>query len=261
MTLSFDDLASQFDDQRGLPAAALREWAAAVDLLAAGGTLEIVEPGIGTGRVTLPLAASGHRVTGVDVSTGMLQTCAHKAAALSIRDRVTLLEGDATALPLPDDAFDMGVIASLLYLVPDWTEVLDELARVVRPGGWIVHLVERSESGEELRLWDVAWRTRVESTGFRHASLHPTPEEVQAEFLRRWPDTRVEIFACWPFGQSVGEAMDGYSERLRPLYAGIADEDWDRIVGDFLHWAGATFPDPDTRLDGQVVLEAMIARA
>lgn len=261
MVLSFDDLASQFDDQRGLPAAALREWAAAVDLLAAGRTLEIVEPGIGTGRVTLPLAASGHHVTGVDVSEVMLQTCAHKAEALRLGERVTLLQGDATALPLPDDACDLGVIASLLYLVPDWTAVLDELARVVRPGGSVVHLVERSESGENLQLWDIAWRTRVESTGFRHASMHPAPDEVQTEFLRRWPDTRVEIFACWEFGQTVGEAKEGYGERLRPLYASIDDGDWERIVGDFLYWAEATFPDPDTRLDGQVVLEALIARA
>lgn len=260
MVLSFDELASRFDDQRGLPAAALREWAAAVELIAAGRTLEIVEPGIGTGRVTLPLAASGHAVTGVDVSREMLNASAHKAESLRVSDRVTLVEGDATSLPFADDVFDMGVMASLLYLVPDWPAVLDELARVVRPGGTVVHLIERSESGEELQLWDIAWRARVESTGFQHASLHPTPEEVQAEFLRRWPDTRVEILACWEFGQKVGQAMDGYSERLRPLYAKISDDDWDRIVGDFLHWAETTFPDPDTQLGGQVVLEALIAR-
>lgn len=261
MVLSFDELANQFDDQRGLPVAALREWVAAIGLLAGDRVLDIVEPGIGTGRVTLPLAAAGHRLTGVDVSEAMLRACRHKAEALRAGDRVTLVQGDATSLPLPDDGFDMGVMASLLYLVPDWTEVLDELARVVRPGGMIVHLVERSESGEELRLWDIAWRARVESTGFQHASLRPAPEEVQAEFLRRWPDTRVEIFACWEFGQTLGDAMDGYSERLRPLYASINDEDWDRIVGDFLHWAEATFPDPETRLEGTVVLEALIARA
>jgi ubiquinone/menaquinone biosynthesis C-methylase UbiE len=260
MVLSFDDLASHFDEQRGLPVAALREWAAAVDLFAAGRTLEIVEPGIGTGRVTLPLAVSGHRVTGVDVSEAMLQACAHKADALRVGDRVTLLQGDATALPLPDHAFDLGVMASLLYLVPDWTEVLDELHRVVKPGGSVVHLVERSESGDELRLWDIAWRSRVESAGFQHASLQPAPEVVQAEFLRRWPDTRIEILASWEFGQTVGEAMDGYGERLRPLYAEMGDDEWSRIVGDFLYWAGNQFPDPETRLAGQVVLEAMISR-
>ena len=260
MALSFDELASQFDDQRGLPTVALREWAAAINILAAGRTLEIVEPGIGTGRVALPLAASGHRVTGVDTSREMLDASARKAEILRVRERVILLQGDATALPLADDGFDMGVMASLLYLVPDWIAVLDELARVVRHGGAVVHLVERSESGEELQLWDIAWRTRVESTGFQHASFHPTSEEVQTEFLRRWPDTRVEILACWEFGQTVGQAMDGYRERLRPLYAQVSDDDWDRIVGDFLHWAEATFPDPDTYLGGQVVLETVIAR-
>jgi SAM-dependent methyltransferase len=260
MTLSFDDLAEQFDDQRGLPAAALREWVAFVDVYAAGRALEIIEPGIGTGRVSVPLAVAGHRVAGVDVSTSMLEECRRRAEALGVDDRVSLIHADAVDLPLEDDAFDLGITASLLYLVPDWEAVLDELARVVRPGGSIVHLVEWSTSGEALQLWDVAWRMRVESTGYRHPALRPSLDEVRAEFLRRWPDTRMELLASWTFGQSVAEGRDRFSERLRPLYASVDDADWDRVVRDFLHWAETEFPDPDARLDGQVLLEALIAR-
>lgn len=261
MILSFDDLAKHFDDQRGLPAAALREWVASVNVYAAGRTVRIIEPGIGTGRISLPLAAVGHLVTGVDVSQSMLDTCAEKAEAIGAARRVTLVHADASELPLPDDSFDLGVMASLLYLVPQWESVLDELARVVQHGGAIVHLVERTESGESLQLWDIAWRTRIESTGYRHPALRPSLNEVRTEFMRRWPDTRTELLASWTFGQSVGEGRDRYGERLRPLYAGIADDDWDRVVRDFLHWSETGFPDPDTRLDGQVVLELLIAQA
>lgn len=260
MILSFDDLAAQFDEQRGLPPAGLREWVAAVDLFAAGRTLRVIEPGIGTGRITLPLAVAGHRVAGIDVSANMLETCAQKAEALGVADRVSLVGGDATSLPVPDGAFDLGVIASLLYLVPDWESVLDELARVLTPGGMIVHLVERTESGDDLQLWDVSWRTRIEGTGYQHPVLRPSLAEVGTEFQRRWPDTRIEPLATWTFGQSVADGRDGLGERLRPLYAGVSDEDWDRVVRDFLYWSENAFPDPDTRLDGQVVLELLIAR-
>lgn len=260
MILSFDDLAKHFDDQRGLPAAALREWVAAVDVYAAGRTLRIVEPGIGTGRIALPLAVAGHEVTGLDISPSMLDTCRKKASVLGVAERVTLLEADASSLPLDDHSFDLGVIASLLYLVPDWEAVLDELARVVRPGGSVVHVIERTASGDSLQLWDIAWRTRIESTGYRHPALRPSLEEVQVEFLRRWPDTRTEPLASWEFGQSVGEGRDLLGERLRPLYASVSDEDWERVVNDFLYWSETEFPDPDTRLDGQVILELLIAR-
>lgn len=260
MTLSFDDLVKHFDDHRGLPVAALREWVASVDVYAAGRTLRIVEPGIGTGRITLPLAVAGHEVTGVDISVPMLEACARKAEALGVADRIALIQSDAVDLPLADGAFDLGVMASLLYLVPDWEGVLDELARVVRPGGSIVHLVERTTPGDALQLWDVAWRMRVESTGYRHPALRPSLDEVQTEFMRRWPDTRTEPLASWAFGQSVAEGREGYVERLRPLYASVSDEEWDRVVGDFLYWTETEFPDPDTRLDGQVLLELLIAR-
>ncbi|HLU34428.1 MAG TPA: class I SAM-dependent methyltransferase [Thermomicrobiales bacterium] len=260
MELSFDEIAAQFDDQRGLPKAALREWIAFVASLANGRWLRVIEPGIGTGRIALPLAVAGHHVTGVDISAPMLDACARRASEMGVAERMTLLQGDATSLPVNDHAFDLGVMASLLYLVPDWDAVLDELHRVVIPGGAILHLVERTESGENLRRWDIAWRERIEGTGYRHASLRPTSDEVVTEFRRRWPETRVERLASWTFGQTVAEGRHRFDERLCPLYAGVDEGAWSRVVGDFLRWSEEAFPNPATRLDGDVVLEVLIAR-
>jgi ubiquinone/menaquinone biosynthesis C-methylase UbiE len=260
VVLSFDELAAHFDKQRGLPPAALREWTGAVQMFAAGRTLKVIEPGIGTGRITLPLAFAGHEVTGIDISEAMLEACAHKAEVLHVSDRVTLIHGDATSLPVDDDAFDLGVMASLLYLMPQWETLLDELARVVQPGGAIVHLVERTEAGDDLQLWDIGWRKRIEETGYVHPALRPSLNEVRTEFNRRWPETRTEVLASWTFGQTVGEGRARFSERLRPLYSSVDYQQWDQVVRNFLYWSEQTFPDPDTRLDGQVILEAMIAR-
>jgi ubiquinone/menaquinone biosynthesis C-methylase UbiE len=259
MTLSFDALAEQFDDQRGLPANALRHLVAFVDDIARGRTLTIVEPGIGTGRISLPLAASGHRIVGIDISRPMLDACARKAATLRVEERVTLIEGDATAIPREDDSCDVGIFASLLYLVRDWEGVLDEFARVVRPGGAVVWIRERTERGGTLALWDIGWRTRVETAGFRHQAASPTEDEILAALQRRWPDVMTEPLASWTFGQSVGQARDGYGERLRSLYPAIPDDTWSVLVQDFLHWAETSFPDPDGRIDGQVMLEGVVA--
>jgi ubiquinone/menaquinone biosynthesis C-methylase UbiE len=257
--LSFDAIASQFDSQRGLPRTALQAWMELVDDLAGGHQGHIVEPGIGTGRIALPLAMAGHHITGADISRPMLDACAESARNLQIADHVTLLNADATDMPLPDHTFDLGVIVQVLYLVPDWPAVLDELARLVKPGGFVIHLTEPTLEGVALARWSSSWRQVIEETGFRHIALSPTDAEVQAEFLRRWPDVEVRELASWSFGQSVNEAREDYAARLRPLYASIPDDEWRAATDRFLAWTMTAFPHGDERLEGTVTLTAMIA--
>ncbi|MCO5216404.1 MAG: class I SAM-dependent methyltransferase [Thermomicrobiales bacterium] len=257
MPLSFDAIASQFDDQRGLPPEAIAAWLRCVDELSGGRALNVIEPGIGTGRVALPLVAMGHRVSGIDTSPQMLDVCRQRASALGLT--VDVAPGDASELTYDDHTFDLGIIAQLLYLVPDWPLVLDELARVVRHGGYVIHLTEPTIESDALQRWSSTWRSMVEVTGYRHTQLLPSEEGVAIEFLRRWPDIEVHELARWRFGQSVGDARDGYSQRLRPLYLGIDDDTWEKTVSAFLDWSEAAFPNPETMLDGEVVLTARIA--
>ena len=72
-------------------------WAAV-----APGEGEILEVACGTGRVLLPLARSGHRITGLDLSAQMLERCRAKLAAEpdEVRGRVTLVQGDMTSFDL-----------------------------------------------------------------------------------------------------------------------------------------------------------------
>ena len=64
----------------------------------------VLELGCGTGRITLALAESGHRVTGLDISERMLERCNQKRAALptEARERVHLVQGDMTRFDLEE---------------------------------------------------------------------------------------------------------------------------------------------------------------
>lgn len=259
VTLSFDAIASQFDSQRGLPREAMSAWIGLIHELAAGRTLGIIEPGIGTGRITLPLAALGHHITGTDLSAPMLRTCRERAQRLNLSAQIELAEADATDLPCGDHAFDLGVIAQLLYLVPDWPTVLDELARVVKPGGFVIHLTEPTIESNALAKWSANWRQIIEATGYRHTELTPSDDDIHVEFVRRWPDVQVRELASWCFGQSVEDALDGYADRIRPLYEDVPEAEFDRAVERFLTEVRADFPDRTTRLDGTVRLSALIA--
>ncbi len=93
----------------------------------------VLIPGIGTG-LDLPLLPEGVIVTGVDLSPAMLDKARAKIGG---RD-ITLLEQDASRLPLPDASQDAAICHLVLSVVPDGAAVLREAWRVLRPGGRVV---------------------------------------------------------------------------------------------------------------------------
>lgn len=72
----------------------------------------IVEVGCGAGRILVPLAQAGHRVTGTDVSTAMLAKAEDAVIRAGVSDRVTLEHGDMRdAPPSPHGPFGLAIIA------------------------------------------------------------------------------------------------------------------------------------------------------
>ena len=100
-----------------------------IDALPAGRALDAA---CGTGRHALRLVQRGHEVTGIDATPEMLARAQAKVPAAHFQT------GDITALPLPDDSFDLAVCALALDHVPDLGRPIAELARVVRAGGHLV---------------------------------------------------------------------------------------------------------------------------
>ncbi len=110
-------------------------WRAALDELVAPlpTSPAVVDVGIGTGAYGGRLAARGIDVVGVDVNASMLRTAL--AGWPGLHGRV--VRGDATRLPIASSSADLVVVAQVLHLVPAWTAVVDEIRRVLRPGGTV----------------------------------------------------------------------------------------------------------------------------
>lgn len=98
----------------------------------------VLDVGCGFGLESLRLAravAPGGAVTGVDASARFVAEARRRAAADGLA--VTFVEGDATALPFPDGAFDVARAERVLVYVPDPDAAIAEMVRVTRPGGRI----------------------------------------------------------------------------------------------------------------------------
>lgn len=82
---------------------------------------------------------SGH-IVGLDFSQNMLNVGERKITSESREKQIKLVQGNAMELPFEDNSFDYATIGFGLRNVPDLRHVLQEMQRVVKPGGQVVCL-------------------------------------------------------------------------------------------------------------------------
>ncbi|MGE0232001.1 MAG: class I SAM-dependent methyltransferase [Flavobacteriaceae bacterium] len=109
----------------------------------------LLEVGVGTGLM-LQYYAPDTEVYGIDLSEEMLQRAKEKQVRFP--HVKSLQQMDACRLSFADGAFDVAVAPFTISVVPDPVRALDELARVVRPGG---NIIIASRFGDEKGF--VAW--------------------------------------------------------------------------------------------------------
>ncbi len=108
---------------------------AAAHVNAQGGS--VLEVGIGTG-LALDFYGAHVQVTGIDLSAEMLREAELKAKKRGLRNLSGLHQMDARQIAFADASFDHVAAMHVMSVVPEPERVLEEMARVVRPGGSIL---------------------------------------------------------------------------------------------------------------------------
>lgn len=97
--------------------------------------LEILDAGCQAGRLSVPLASAGHRVTGVDTSDLALRRARRHSREAATKLRLIRADLGKWLPRTPAASFDAVVCTEVLYLRPNHRELLRGLVRVLRPGG------------------------------------------------------------------------------------------------------------------------------
>ena len=156
----YDRIAPFYDTAERLMELRFQPWRRS--LLAALKGHTVLEVGVGTGK-NLPYYPAGIALTGIDISSGMLEHAERKAKQLGLT--ASLVQADAQALPFPDHSFEAAVATFVLCSVPNPSQALREIQRVVVPGGqilllehvlskrWLLSKLMRLLSPLTMRIW------------------------------------------------------------------------------------------------------------
>ena len=161
----FDGIAPSYDRLNHLLSLGVdRLWRKrSLKAIADGTQQEILDVACGTGDSTIAIAeavAPGSRVTGVDISEGMMSLLMRKAAKAGVHDRIRLLTADAEALPFPDGSFHRVSCAFGVRNFERKDLALSEFYRVLKVDGKAVVL--------ELSVPDVPLLRRLYDLYFLH---------------------------------------------------------------------------------------------
>ena len=146
----------------------------------------------GTGDIAFAVAARGAKTIGLDITHRMLQLARLRSSRAKAGQTgfVPLINGDMAALPFAGASFDLVTTGYGLRNVPDLNAAIDEIARVLKPGGRLLSLDFNRPENSIVRAAYLGYLTIVGSTlGWL---LHRDPETYRyiPASIRRYPGAR-----------------------------------------------------------------------
>lgn len=222
----YDSFAGWYDRERHLPYHRMLDDLELELVERYGRGRDVVEVGCGTGLLLERAAPFARSAIGIDISAGMLA----KARARGLH----VVQGSATRLPLADASCDVAFSFKVLAHVPEVTEALAEMARVVRPGGWVLAELYNARSLRHLikrlappRAIAPGTHERQVYTRYDHPSQIPSLLPPQL----RWRTSRgIRIFTPAAFAHR----LPALGPSLRTLERGLADVPGLRELAGFL---------------------------
>ena len=126
----YDDFAGWYERERHLPYHRMLDDLEVELVERYGAGKDVLEVGCGTGLILDRVAEFAKSARGIDLSGGMLAKAAQRGLSVA--------QASATELPIATASIDVAYSFKVLAHIPDIQGAMREMARVVRPGGWVL---------------------------------------------------------------------------------------------------------------------------
>ena len=126
----YDDFAGWYERERHLPYHRMLDDLEVELVERYGRDRDVLEVGCGTGLILDRVSEFARSARGIDLSGGMLAKAAKRGLSVA--------QASATELPIASGSVDVAYSFKVLAHIPDIQGAMREMARVVRPGGWVL---------------------------------------------------------------------------------------------------------------------------
>jgi len=180
----------------------------------------ILDVATGTGDFALQaLAINPEKVTGIDISAGMLEVGQRKIEKLGLTKKIELLIGDSENLPFREDMFNAVTVAFGVRNFENLEKGLHEIYRVIKPGGMVVVLeFSRPRRFPFRQVYNFYFKIVLPRIGrivsSDKAAYTYLPESVEAfpdgeDFVRILKNTGFKDTACKPLTFGISSIYTG----------------------------------------------------
>jgi SAM-dependent methyltransferase len=155
---------------------------------------DLLEVGCGSARLLAEQAVPVHHIAGLDASEIQVRMARQRLADRIAAGTAEIVLGDAMALPWEDGSFSVVASLNCLKFVPDPAKALQEMHRVLRPGGRLVITIDEQmdkwgRAGEIDAFGQWQWsvgqaRQMAEEAGFVDVSVSRMPTRMGLQFVR-----------------------------------------------------------------------------
>ncbi|MGP9537391.1 demethylmenaquinone methyltransferase [Brachybacterium sp. AOP43-C2-M15] len=180
----FDGIAQRYDLMNDVAAMGqVNMWRdLMVEALGITDGAQVLDLAAGTGTSTTAIARAGAQVVAADFSLGMMSEGRRRGAP------VPFVGADGQHLPFAEDSFDAAVISFGLRNVHEPRQALDEMVRVVRPGGRVVVCEFSTPTWTPFRTVYERYLLRALPAVARRVASTVDAYEYLAESILEWPD-------------------------------------------------------------------------
>lgn len=258
-SLAFDQAVSYYDQTRTDPAWVMDAVAESImreaHLTRASNVLEI---GIGTGRMALPLTKHGLPLFGIDLSLAMMRELQKKVMGRAVR--VAFCQADANALPFADATFDAAYAVHVYHLVANWQYALRQALRVVKPQGTLLISYHHRRPDSPNRRLRQKLSELIKPFGIdtRRPGVQ-TSEELKSELEIILADSKIVQVATWSESYTLAEVLDHLAARIFSETWAIPPDVMAKVMPPLRAWAQQELGDLSIELQEESAFNWLVA--